>query len=354
MEKIKVLIVDDELVIRNCLQRIVSDWGYETLLAESGEEALEKVRLGRPDIIFLDYRLGDLDGIEVLRRIKEEDEEVQVILLSAYGTFKIVVEAMKLGSFDYIQKPFQNEEIAFTLMKAKETLKLKKEVRKLRARSLKEYRCGQFVAESPEMKKVVDLAVTVGKSGDTQVLIEGETGVGKEHIVQLIHSHSGRADGPLITVNCGAFPKGLMESELFGYEKGAFTGALNSGKAGFLESAEGGTLFLDEIAELTADEQVKILRILEGKNYFRVGGVKDRKVNARIISATNRNLREEVGHGRFREDLYYRLNVVSIKVPALRDRKSDIIPLTKVFIEDFNKKFNKKIVGITTQTRGAR
>jgi len=335
------------------LQRIVNDWGFETLLAESGGEAIEKVRAERPDIILLDYRLTDLDGVEVLKRIKKEDEEALVVLLSAYGTFKIVVEAMKLGSFDYIQKPYQNEEIAFILMKAKETLKLKREVKELRSRSQRVYRCDQVVAESPEMKKVLELAVTVGKIGDTQALIEGETGVGKEVVAQLIHSNSSRFEGPFITVNCGAIPKGLMESELFGYEKGAFTGALGSGKAGFVELAEGGTLFLDEVSELTADEQVKLLRILEGKNYFRVGGVKERKVNARIVSATNRKLQEEVRAGRFREDLYYRLNVVRIKIPPLRERKSDIIPLAKFFVEEFNKKFNKKITEITPQARRA-
>jgi len=353
VEQFKVLIVDDEMIVRNSLQRIISVYGHETFLAENGEEAIQKMLAVRPDLIFLDYRLPDLNGLEVLKRIKKEQEEVLVVVFSAYGTFRTVVEAMKLGAFDYLQKPYQNEEVAVILMKANETLKLKREVRELRARSKSVYRSDEIVAQSSQMRKLLDLAVMVGKSGDTPTLIEGETGVGKEVIAQVVHNNSRRCEGPFITVNCGAFPKGLMESELFGYEKGAFTGALDSGKAGFLELAERGTLFLDEVAELADGEQVKLLRILEGKGYFKVGGVKERRANVRIISATNRSLEREVEARRFREDLYYRLNVVRIKIPPLRERKSDIVPLAKHFIEVFNKKFNKKIKAITPQARKA-
>ncbi len=353
MEQCKVLIVDDEMIVRNSLQRIIGNYGHETFLAEDGETAIEQLRDQRPDIVFLDYRLPDLDGLEVLKRIKKEQEEVLVVVFSAYGTFTTVVDAMKLGAFDYLQKPYQNEEIAVILMKAVKTLKLKKEVRELKARSESVYRSDRIIAESAEMKMLLELAVTVGRSGDTPTLIEGETGAGKEIIAHVIHNNSPRWEGPFITVNCGAFPKGLMESELFGYEKGAFTGALDSGKAGLLELAEGGSLFLDEVSELTDGEQVKLLRILEGKGYFKIGGVKERRANTRIISATNRNLEHEVRAGRFREDLYYRLNVVRMRVPPLKERKSDIIPLAKYFIDGFNRKFNKKIQAITPQARKA-
>lgn len=353
MDQCKVLIVDDEMIVRNSLQRIITSYGHETFLAENGEGAIEQLRAHKPDIVFLDYRLPDLDGLEVLKRIKEEREEALVVVFSAYGTFRTVVDAMKLGAFDYLQKPYQNEEVTVILMKANKTLKLKKQVRDLRARSRSAYRSSQIVAESPEMKKLLELAVIVARSGDTPTLIEGETGAGKEIVAQVIHNNSQQCNGPFITVNCGAFPKGLMESELFGYEKGAFTGALDAGKAGFLELAEGGSLFLDEVSELTEGEQVKLLRILEGKGYFKIGGVEERRANVRIISATNRNLEEEVRAGRFRQDLYYRLNVVRIKVPPLKERKSDIIPLTKFFIEKFNTKFNKKIKEITPQARKA-
>ncbi len=347
MFKCRVLIVDDEMIIRNSLERIISDNGNETFLAETGREAISKVRSTKPEVVFLDYRLPDLDGLEVLKRIKAEDPDVLVLVFSAYGTIETVVEAMKLGAFDYIQKPYQNEQIILGMMKAKEAIKLKREVKELRARGEREYRCDQIIVHSEEMKRLFDLAVKVGRSGDTPVLIEGETGVGKEVIAQVIHKNSSRKDCALVTVNCGAIPKGLAESELFGYEKGAFTGALTSGKAGLLERADGGTLFLDEVTELSESDQVRLLRAVEAKKYFRVGSVEERKANVRIISATNRNTELEVKERRFREDLYYRLNVIKIRVPPLRERKSDIVPLAKHYVERFNEKFGKKIREIT-------
>ena len=351
MIKCRVLIVDDEMIIRNSLERIISRHGNEIILAETGREAIDKARSEKPDIVFLDYRLPDLDGLEVLKRIKAENPDVLVLIFSAYGTLQTVVEAMKLGAFDYIQKPYQNEQIVLGMMKAAEALKLKREVKELRVRGEREYRCEQIVVNSEEMKRLLGLAVKVGRSGDTPVLIEGETGVGKEVIAQVIHRNSRRSHFPLITVNCGAIPKGLAESELFGYEKGAFTGALSSGKAGWFELGDGGTLFLDEVTELSENDQVKLLRVVEAKRYFRVGGGEERKADVRIISATNRNPELEVQEGRFREDLYYRLNVVRIKVPPLRERKSDIIPLAKHFVERFNDKFGKKITEITPRAQ---
>ncbi len=349
----RVLIVDDELFIRSSLSRIVERQGFEALQAETGQEGLEKAISERPEIIFLDYRLPDTDGLEILKKIKQENKDALVIFFSAHGTYKTVVEAIKEGAFDYLNKPYQNEEISLILMKAKEIFKLKKEVQRLRSRSEKLYNVDEVIVKSPQMRQAVELAVSMGRQGDSTVLIEGDTGVGKEVMAVLIHSNSPRIDGQFISVNCGAISKGLIESELFGYERGAFTGALSSGKPGMIELAEGGTLFLDEIGELSLNEQIKLLRVLETRKYFRVGGVKERTADIRIISATNRSLEKEVQEGRFRMDLYYRINVVKIRVPSLGERKEDIVPLALHFMEKFSAKFNKKVKSISTEARKA-
>lgn len=345
-----VLIVDDEQIIRNSLQRVIKELGHQTLIAANGAEALEKVMSYDIDIVFLDVRLPDLNGLEVLKQIREINQMAIVVVFSAYGTFKTVVEAMKLGAFDFLQKPYQNEEVGLILMKALERVKLAKEVCQLRATSNRIYKSKEIIAKSAVMRRVLDLALTASKSGDTPVLIEGETGVGKELIAHLVHTNSSRSKGPYIIFNCGAISKELMESEIFGYDKGAFTGALATGKPGMLELAGGGTLFLDEIGELRDNEQVKLLRVLEGQPYYRVGGVREKICDVRIISATNRDLDREQSLGNFRSDLYYRLNVLRIKVPPLRERKADIIPLSKAFIVDFNKKFGKNIKEISSGT----
>ncbi len=349
----RVLIVDDELLVRSSLSRLVERQGFEAMQAETGEEGLEKALGERPEIIFLDYRLPDTDGLEVLKKIKKENQDSLVIFFSAYGTYKIVVEAIKEGAFDYLNKPYQNEEVSLILMKAKEIFKLKNEVLRLRARSEKLYNVDEVIVKSTQMRQAIELAVSMGRQGDSAVLIEGDTGVGKELIAVLIHSNSVRADGRFIGVNCGAISKGLIESELFGYERGAFTGALSSGKPGLIEQAEGGTLFLDEIGELTLNEQTKLLRVLETRKYFRVGGVKERTADIRVISATNRALEKEVQEGRFRMDLYYRINVVKIRVPSLSERKEDIVPLAVHFMEKFSAKFNKKVKSISAEARRA-
>lgn len=349
----RVLIVDDELFIRSSLSRLVERQGFEAMQAETGQEGLEKAIAERPEIIFLDYRLPDTDGLEVLKKIKKENQDALVIFFSAHGTYKTVVEAIREGAFDYLSKPYQNEEISLVLLKAKEILKLKNEVLRLRARSEKLYNVDTVIVKSPQMRQVIDLAVSMGRQGDSAVLIEGDTGVGKEVMALLIHSNSARAEGPFIGVNCGAISKGLIESELFGYERGAFTGALSRGKPGMIELAEGGTLFLDEIGELSLNEQTKLLRVLETRKYFRVGGIKERTADIRVISATNRSLEKEVEEGRFRMDLYYRINVVKIRVPPLSERKEDIVPLALHFAERFNAKFHKKVSSISTEARKA-
>lgn len=351
--KFKVLVVDDDLIIRSSLNRIIAKEGYAPILCGSGEEALDKVQNIAPDIVFLDLRLPGMDGLSTLRKIKEIDEDIIVILFSAYGTFETVVEAVKYGAFDYIQKPYKNEDIKINLSKAVETIKLKKEVTRLRYqnKSTNRYRFEQIIAKSDIMRETIDKAVNAAKSSDTPVLIQGETGVGKEIVAHTIHHNSPRRGGPFLTLNCGAIPKDIMESELFGYEKGAFTGADRS-KPGLFELAENGTLLLDEIGELSGQGQVKLLRVLENKTFFKVGGVAEKVSDVRIIASTNKFLEQELKTKRFREDLYFRLNVIKIIVPPLRERKDDIIPLAKYFINIFQNKFNKKIKGLTPKAKG--
>ena len=346
--KFKVLVVDDDPIIRSSLNRIIAKEGYAPILCGSGEEALDKVQNVAPDIVFLDLRLPGMDGLSTLRKIKEIDEDIIVILFSAYGTFETVVEAVKYGAFDYIQKPYKNEEIKINLNKAVETIRLKKEVTRLRYqnKSTNRYRFEQIIAKSDIMRDTIDNAVSAAKSSDTPVLIQGETGVGKEIVAHTIHHNSPRRGGPFLTLNCGAIPKDIMESELFGYEKGAFTGADRS-KPGLFELAENGTLLLDEIGELSGQGQVKLLRVLENKTFFKVGGVAEKVSDVRIIASTNKLLEQELTKKRFREDLYFRLNVIKIIVPPLRERRDDIIPLAKHFINIFKNKFNKKIKGLT-------
>jgi len=346
--KSTVLVVDDELSVRNSLKRVIDKQGYHTILACTGETALEKVRLETPDIVYLDLRLPGINGLETLRDIKAIDQDAIVFLISAYGTFEDVVEGMKLGAFDYIQKPFANEAIKISLLKASEAIRTKKEVRHLRYKSDLSTREAQIISKSVRMCKIFDMAMGAAKSPDTPVLIEGETGVGKEIVAQAIHYNSPRRDGPFLCLNCGAFPRELLESELFGYNKGAFTGA-SKNKAGLFELAEGGTLLLDEVGDLSHEGQVKLLRILENKTFFRIGDTAQRKSDARILASTNRDLEEAIKVKNFREDLYYRLNVIKIRVPPLRERKNDIIPLAKYFIEKFGKKFKKKIMGISPE-----
>jgi two-component system, NtrC family, response regulator AtoC len=348
-DKYTVLVVDDELSIRNALKRIIDKLGYNTILADSGESALKKVRTDNPDIVYLDLRLPGMNGLEALERIKAFDQDIVVFLISAYGTFKDVVEAIRVGAFDYIQKPFANEAINISLLKAAEAIRTRKEVRRLRYKNdFNEKKL--YLAASPEMCKLFDFTKEIAKSSDTSVLIQGETGVGKEIVAQIIHYNSPRRDGPFLCLNCGAFPKELLESELFGYNKGAFTGAEKS-KPGLFELAEEGTLLLDEVGDLSHEGQVKLLRILENGTFFRVGGTAQKRCDVRILASTNRDLVEEIKKGNFREDLYYRLNVIRIRVPPLRERKIDIVPLAEYFTTEFSKKFKKNIKGISSEVK---
>ncbi len=350
MFRYKILIVDDDKLLQNSLKNVLAE-KYDTLVVGRGEDALGLLRKSSVDLVLLDVRLPGQDGIETLKQIKALAPDLLVIMMTAYEDVKTVITSMKMGAYDYLVKPLEIEELEIIVEKALENLKLKKEVEELRQNYLKEFNVGNIIGESPAIKQAIEFANKVAKSYDTTVLIEGETGVGKEVIARTIQSRSARFNKPLVIINCGAISKDLVESEMFGYERGTFTGGLQEGKKGKLEMADGGTLLLDEISELLPASQVKLLRFLEEKEFFPVGGTKKRKVDIRIIAATNKSLELECRAGRFREDLYYRLNVAQITIPPLRERRVDIIPLTLFFMNSFNEKFGKNFCGVTNAAR---
>jgi len=337
----RILVIDDEPTLRESLQIALTASGYELKTARTGEEGLELFARESPDLVLLDHWLPGINGDQVLQRIKDANPEIPVIIMTAQGSVDLAVQSMKMGAFDFLVKPFELDQIEALVQKGLERTRLKKELEWLRAQYREKFRSGGIVGASPKMKEILELAEKLAASSDTTVLIEGETGTGKELLAEYLHSLSPRASFPFIPVNCGAFPQELLESELFGYERGAFTGASEKGKAGRLESAEKGTLFLDEVGELPPPAQVKILRVLEEKEYFKLGSVEKKKADVRFIAATNKELNQEIAEKRFREDLYYRLNVVPIAMPALRDRKDDIPVLVQAFLDEFCHLHNK-------------
>lgn len=339
----KILIVDDEKMIRIVLSKVLSKAGYEIFEAENGKEALEKYEQYKPDLVLLDFQLPGMNGLEVLEELKEDNESLIVIMLTAYGNIKNAVHAMKLGAYDYLAKPFDNEEIVLVIQKAFQTMNLGKEVKFLKEKLNEKNIFKTIIGESPEMKKVLEQVRLVAKT-DVTVLIEGETGTGKELVAKLIHQDSLRKNNPFIAVDCGAIPDTLFESELFGFEKGAFTGAVRS-QIGKFEQANNGTLFLDEINNLPFNMQAKLLRVIEEKSMNKLGGRNDIKINVRIIVASNCNIIENVKKGNFRSDLYYRLNEFKIDIPTVADRKDDIPLLASYFLNQANKKFSKTING---------
>ncbi len=345
--KFKILIIDDEPILRQSLEVALRASGYEVFSSHTGEEGLEIFEKEDPDLVLLDHWLPGINGNEVLLRIKEKSPQLPVIIMTAQGSIEIAVNSMKSGAFDFIVKPFDLAQIERVIERGIEQIRLKKEVQWLRAQYQERFRQGGIIGVSQKMKDVIELAEKVAKSPDTTILIEGETGTGKELLAEYIHFLSPRSQYPFVTINCGAIPKDLIESELFGYEKGAFTGAAERGKIGKIESADKGTIFLDEVGELSPSAQVKILRILEEKEYYKVGSVEKKKADIRIISATNKNLEAEVNRGNFREDLYFRLNVIKIYIPPLRERKDDILPLFKFFMNRFNEQFKKNFIHIS-------
>ncbi len=344
--KHRILLVDDDELLTGSLQPVLEHSGYDVSVCSQGGLALQTVQTVHPDIILLDIYLGDANGIDILQAMKNADSTIPVIMITAYSDVKLAVEAMKRGAEDFIVKPIDLDQLDLIMKKALRTVSLQREVRRLKTELDGQLQTKEIIGKSKTLQETLRLAERLAHSEDTTVLIEGESGVGKELLARFIHRSSLRSEGPFISVNCGAIPKDLAESEFFGYEKGAFTGATERMKQGKFELAIGGIIFLDEISELALDMQVKLLRVLQDKKFYRLGGSKEIVANARVIAATNRELWKEVERGAFREDLYYRLNVASFKIPPLRERREDVILLVNAFIEEFNIKFNRHVHGI--------
>ncbi len=350
MSQKRVLIIDDEKNMRHMLETMLGKQGYDIASAANGMEALEKMAGGDFDFVLCDIRMPEMDGMAFLEKAIVSFPEKTYIMMSAYGTVETALDAIKKGAYDYISKPFKVDEVLLTLKKAEERERLKEENVRLKNQIRKieqKYSFGNIIARSESMAKVFDLVKTVADH-KTTILITGESGTGKELIARAIHTSSSRAPAPLVSINCGGIPQNLLESELFGYKKGAFTDALKN-KPGRFEEAHKGTLFLDEIGELPLPLQVKLLRVLQEEEITPLGDVGSKKIDVRIIAATARNLSEEVEAGRFREDLFYRINVMAIHLPPLRERRGDIPLLVGYFIDLFNKKLGKGIEGLSSE-----
>ncbi len=342
----KILVIDDEKLIRWTLEQHLVKEGYEVMTAESAEKGLELINEDQPDLVLLDNRLPEMTGLELLSTLKVQERGLMVIMITAYGMVETAVKAMKLGAYDYLSKPFNLEEITFVIKKALEAGSLRIQVKQLRQECRS--RVDAIFGECEEMVRIKNLILKIAKSDATTVLIQGESGTGKELVAKAIHFSSARGDQPFMAINCAALPVNLLESELMGHEKGAFTDAKNA-KKGLFELADGGTVFLDEIGDMHLSMQAKLLRLLEEKTFKRVGGVKDIKVDVRMVSATNHELSKAMTDGTFRKDLYYRLQVVPINLPPLRDRGRDILLLAHHFIEYFNQECHKHVRGISQE-----
>jgi two-component system response regulator AtoC len=345
----RVLVVDDEESLRLALRTFLKRQGYEVEVADNGQTALGLVESFGPDFILTDVRMPRMGGLDLLATLKAKGDEATVIVMSAYGNVDLAIEALKAGAYDYVQKPFKNDEVLLALRKAEERESLRRENRALKQEMMREAVFEEMLAKSEPMRAIIR---TIAKVADfkTTALVTGESGVGKELVARALHRRGDRRDGPFVAINCGAIPETLLESELFGHKKGAFTDA-QADRAGLFEQASGGTLFLDEIGELPVSLQVKLLRVLQEETVRRIGDNRDVKVNVRIIAATHRDLAAEVQAARFREDLYYRINVLHIHVPPLRDRREDIALLIDHFIERNNARLGTKIRSITPEAR---
>lgn len=344
----RILVVDDEKLIRMTLRSRLEKDGYEVHEAETGAAALSLLQEEEPELVLLDYRLPDTDGIEVLRRIRELRPDVPVLLMTAYSSVGSAVEAMKLGAYDYLDKPVRTEDLMAAIAKALETTRLRREVRHHRSEQERLYGIANIVGRSKPMQAVLQMVRKVADSAATTVLVQGESGTGKDLVAKAIHYASSRADKPFMNITCSALPDTLLESELFGHERGAFTDARQQ-KKGLLELADGGTVFLDEIGDMGLGLQAKLLRFLEEKTFKRVGGVRDIQVDVRIIAATNRDLDRAAREGAFREDLYYRLKVIPIVLAPLRERREDIPELVHHFLEQFNRELKKSTRRVTPE-----
>ncbi|MBP2685384.1 MAG: acetoacetate metabolism regulatory protein AtoC [Deltaproteobacteria bacterium] len=344
-------IVDDEDTIRRTLT-IALEGKFRLADFPDAESAVAAARIDPPDLILLDLGLPGMSGIEAIPVFRSIAPEILIVVITAYEDVKSVVSAMKGGAYDYVVKPLEIDSLEMSIGNALESIRLKKEVQALQERYLRE-NLPCFIAESNTIRDVMEFVGLLARSPDTPVLILGETGTGKELIAGAIHYRSPNFRGPLISVNCAAIPRELIESELFGYEKGAFSGASVAGKKGMVEQAEGGTLFLDEIGDLSPEAQAKLLRFLEEGEFYRVGGTRKLTVHARVVSATNKNLQQRIGEGLFREDLYYRLAVAQVELPSLTKRRDDIVPIALHFLVEFNRKFGRSFTGISREAREA-
>ena len=345
----KVLIVDDEKLIRWSVRRQLEEWGYAALEAESGTGGLAQIRAEAPDLILLDVRLPDLSGIEVLREIKQNNLSIPVIMITGDPQLDDIKTAIKLGALDFIKKPLDFDELQITLANAIDRSHLRLERDSLREEVKRRSGYHEVVGGSPRMVELMNFVRKVAASEASTVLIQGESGTGKDLIAKAIHYESVRADKPFVAINCSAIPETLMEAELFGHERGAFTDA-KAQKKGLFEIADGGTLFLDEIGEMSTYLQAKLLRVLEDQTIRRIGGVKDIGVDIRVIAASNRDLERGVREATFRQDLFYRLSIIPIFIPPLRQHKEDVLPLVEFFIERYNFRFRKNIKGIARET----
>lgn len=345
--KSRILVVDDEESIREFLEIMLKKEGYEITLAEDGQKAKDLLAKKSFDMIISDLQMPHVTGIELLKHVKETAPEIVFMMITAFGTTETAVEAMKMGAYDYITKPFKIDEVRLNIQNALRSRNLEVENRSLKKELVKEYSFQNMVGNSQSMHQVFDMVKRVSQT-PTNVLITGESGTGKEVVAKAIHYNGPLKDKPFVTINCGAIPENLMESEMFGHKKGSFTGAVVD-KAGLFEVADNGTLFLDEVGELPLTIQVKLLRAIQERVIRRVGATDDMKVEVRIIAATNRNLEEMVQKGTFRQDLFYRLNVINIRTPGLRERRDDIPLLANHFLKKYNERLNKNIGGISTE-----
>jgi len=342
----RLLIVEDEKILRENLQTMFSEHGYQTEVAPNGGEAIRRLDQDHFDLVITDMRMPEADGLEVLRKAQQVDESTLVLVMTAYGSVESAVNAMRFGAYDYIQKPFELDELELKIMRAFDH---QRESRHLEALKVKEEHDTDIVAESEQMKQVLEVIRKVARSKAT-VLITGETGTGKEKVAEAVHAQSWRAEHNLVKVNCAAIPEELIESELFGHERGAFTGALRR-KIGRFELADDGTLFLDEISSMSPRTQAKVLRALQDQEFERVGGERTLRVDVRVIAATNRDLLEAIDQGEFRMDLFHRLSVVNLKIPPLRERKDDILPLAKEFLGKYGREMHRQVRGFLPEAQ---
>jgi len=350
MAQKRILIVDDEKLVRWALTQKCVEYGYQSIEAQNGEEALRALQNENVDVVLLDVHLPDMTGIEILEKLKQAGETRSIIMMTADPQLDDVKAALRLGAYDFVSKPIDFDELSVTVQNAMEAGSLRTEVESLRGEVRRRTGYHDVIGVSRKITELMKFIYKVAASEASTILIQGESGTGKDLVAKAIHYHSSRAERPFVAINCSAIPETLIEAELFGHEKGAFTDA-KAMKKGMFEIADGGTLFLDEIGELSPLLQAKLLRVLEDQVIRRVGGVRDIQVEVRVIAASNRDLEREVREGRFRQDLYYRLAIISIFLPALRERKEDIVPLVEFFLAHYNKKFRKSVQGLDEETR---